>query len=122
MMRINVPISILLMTLCLFGVGAGHAQEPQAESLRRLARLLAAHAPYDGAFPLRVPGLYVVRRSRPYPEMVRATVTPAVMRERPVIMNPAWKYRSTLSLLHLLRNPDWRRASRLAAPPPTRRD
>jgi AraC-like DNA-binding protein len=55
-----------------------HAQEPQAESLRRLARLLAAHAPYDGAFPLRVPGLYVVRRSKPYPEMVRATVTPAL--------------------------------------------
>jgi len=51
---------------------------PHAESLRRLARLLAAHAPYDGAFTLRVPGLHVVRRSRPYPEMVRATVTPAL--------------------------------------------
>jgi AraC-like DNA-binding protein len=51
---------------------------PQAESLARLARLLAAHAPYDGAFPLRVPGLLVVRRSKPYPAMVRATVTPAL--------------------------------------------
>jgi len=51
---------------------------PHAESLRRLARLLAAHAPYDGAFTLRVPGLHVVRRSKPYPEMVRATVTPAL--------------------------------------------
>jgi len=51
---------------------------PHAESLGRLARLLAAHAPYDGAFTLRVPGLHVVRRSRPYPEMVRATVTPAL--------------------------------------------
>jgi len=51
---------------------------PHAESLRRLARLLAAHAPYDGAFTLRVPGVHVVRRSRPYPEMVRATVTPAL--------------------------------------------
>ena len=57
---------------------AAHAEGPQAESLRRLARLLAAHAPYDGAFPLRVPGLHVVRRSKPYPEMVRATVTPAL--------------------------------------------
>jgi AraC-like DNA-binding protein len=57
---------------------ATHAEAPQAESLRRLARLLAAHAPYDGAFPLRVPGLHVVRRSKPYPEMVRATVTPAL--------------------------------------------
>jgi hypothetical protein len=36
---------------------------PHAESLRRLARLLEAHAPYDGAFPLRVPGLHVVLRS-----------------------------------------------------------
>jgi AraC-like DNA-binding protein len=51
---------------------------PHAESLRRLARLLAAHAPYDGAFTLRVTGLHVVRRSKPYPEMVRATVTPAL--------------------------------------------
>ena len=51
---------------------------PHAESLGRLARLLAAHAPYDGAFTLRVPGLHVVRRSKPYPEMVRATVTPAL--------------------------------------------
>ena len=51
---------------------------PHAESLGRLAKLLAAHAPYDGAFTLRVPGLHVVRRSKPYPEMVRATVTPAL--------------------------------------------
>jgi AraC-like DNA-binding protein len=51
---------------------------PNAESLGRLARLLAAHAPYDGAFTLRVPALHVVRRSKPYPEMVRATVTPAL--------------------------------------------
>ena len=51
---------------------------PHAESLGRLAKLLEAHAPYDGAFTLRLPGLHVVRRSRPYPEMVRATVTPAL--------------------------------------------
>jgi len=57
---------------------AAHDEGPQAESLGRLARLLAAHAPYDGAFPFRVPGLHVVRRSKPYREMVRATVTPAL--------------------------------------------
>jgi AraC-like DNA-binding protein len=53
-------------------------EEPRAQNLARLARLLAAHAPYDGTFTLHVPGLHVVRRSKPYPEMVRATVTPAI--------------------------------------------
>jgi AraC-like DNA-binding protein len=57
---------------------AAHDEGPHAESLDRLAKLLAAHAPYDGAFTLRIPGLHVVRRSKPYPEMVRATVTPAL--------------------------------------------
>jgi hypothetical protein len=42
-----------------------------------LATLLAAHSPYDGAFELRLPGLWVVRRSRPDREMVRGTVPPA---------------------------------------------
>jgi AraC-like DNA-binding protein len=51
---------------------------PDAESLRRLASLLAAHAPYDGAFECRLPGLYVVRRSRPAREVERATVKPAL--------------------------------------------
>jgi AraC-like DNA-binding protein len=55
-----------------------HEEVPHAQSLGRLARLLAAHASNDGAFPLHVPGLLVVRRSKPYPEMVRATVTPAL--------------------------------------------
>jgi len=53
-------------------------EAPQEQSLGRLAMLLAAHAPYDGAFELRVPGLYVVRRSRPTRELERATVMPAV--------------------------------------------
>ena len=57
---------------------AAPEDRPHAESLGRLARLIAAHAPYDGAFTLRVPGLHVIRRSKPYPEMVRATVTPAL--------------------------------------------
>jgi AraC-like DNA-binding protein len=55
-----------------------HEEGPHAQSLRRLATLLAANAPYDGAFELRVPGLYVVRRSRLAREMERATVTPTL--------------------------------------------
>ena len=53
-----------------------HDEAPRSQSVERLARLLAAHAPYDGLFPLRVPGVYVVRRSRPAREMERATVPP----------------------------------------------
>jgi AraC-like DNA-binding protein len=48
------------------------------QSLDRLANLLAAHAPYDGRFELRVPGVYVVRRSRPTRGLERATVLPAL--------------------------------------------
>lgn len=51
---------------------------PEAGSLARLAAVLALHAPYDGSFPLRVPGLHAIRRSRPSREMVRATITPAL--------------------------------------------
>jgi AraC-like DNA-binding protein len=55
-----------------------HETEPLAQSLGRLAPLLAAHAPYDGVFSLRLPGLFVVRRSRPGSEMERATVVPTL--------------------------------------------
>jgi AraC-like DNA-binding protein len=51
---------------------------PHAQSLGRLATLLAAHAPYDGVFELRMPGLYVVRRSRLTRELERATVMPTL--------------------------------------------
>lgn len=51
-------------------------EAPRAQSVQRLVRLLAAHAPYDGVFDLRVPGLAVVRRSRPAHEMERAAVMP----------------------------------------------
>ena len=53
-------------------------QGPHAQSLGRLATLLAAHAPYDGRFELRVPGLYVVRRSRPTRGLEHAFVLPAL--------------------------------------------
>jgi AraC-like DNA-binding protein len=57
---------------------AAHEEEPLAQSLGRLATLLAAHAPYDGLFSLRVPGLHVVRRSRPTRALERATVPPTL--------------------------------------------
>jgi AraC-like DNA-binding protein len=51
---------------------------PDAQSLRRLATLVAAHTPYDGFFQLRLPGVHVVRRSRVTREPVRATATPGL--------------------------------------------
>ena len=57
---------------------AHRPEEPRAESLVRLASLLAAHTPYDGSFPLRVPGVHAIRRSSVSRDMVRATVAPAL--------------------------------------------
>ena len=37
---------------------------PDVHSLRKLADLLSAHAPHDGRFELRLPGVYAARRSR----------------------------------------------------------
>jgi AraC-like DNA-binding protein len=54
------------------------AEDPRPESLARLAELLAAHTPYDGSFPLRVPGVHAIRRSTVSRDMVRATVSPAL--------------------------------------------
>jgi AraC-like DNA-binding protein len=55
-----------------------HDEEPRAQSSARLAELLAAHAPYDGSFQLRVPGVHAIRRSTVSRDMVRATVSPAL--------------------------------------------
>jgi AraC-like DNA-binding protein len=38
--------------------------EQREPDVRRLARLLSAHAPYDGRFELAVPGMYALRASR----------------------------------------------------------
>ena len=59
---------------------------PQADTVvgsseldvRRLARLIIAHAPYDGRFELRVPGVYAIRRSRPDPTLVHTVQRPAL--------------------------------------------
>lgn len=42
----------------------------------RLADLLALHAPHDGRFELRVPGVHAIRLSRASAEPVRATLRP----------------------------------------------
>jgi len=46
--------------------------------LAKLAGLIQAHAPYDGHFDLRLPGVEVVRASRPNKEMVHGVVRPAL--------------------------------------------
>jgi len=51
---------------------------PSAVALRRLANLVARYAPHDGAFPLRLPGTFVVRRSHMTTEPMYATMRPAV--------------------------------------------
>lgn len=53
------------------------AEKPRTQHLVRLAGLLAAHTPYDGSFPLCVPGVHAIRRSTVSREMVRATISPA---------------------------------------------
>lgn len=55
-----------------------HDEGPHAQSLAHLARLLAAHAPHDGCFELRVPGVHAIRRSTVTRATVRATVRPAL--------------------------------------------
>jgi len=51
---------------------------PGALGLRRLANQLAAYAPHDGAFQLRLPGTHAVRLSRLTTEPSYATLGPAL--------------------------------------------
>jgi AraC-like DNA-binding protein len=53
-------------------------EAPAALALRRLANLVARYAPHDGAFPLRLPGTYVVRRSHMTSEATYSTMRPAL--------------------------------------------
>ena len=46
--------------------------------MRRLANLVSRYAPHDGAFPLRLPGTYVVRRSHVSTEPAYSTMRPGV--------------------------------------------
>ncbi len=54
------------------------AEGPGALALRRFANLIARYAPHDGAFPLRLPGTFVVRLSHMTTEPMYATLRPAV--------------------------------------------
>jgi len=54
------------------------AESPGALALRRLANLVVRYAPHDGAFPLRLPGITVVRRSQMTSEPTYSTMRPAV--------------------------------------------
>ncbi len=62
----------------------GHSEKtrlsshPGALALRRLANRIAAYAPHDGAFQLRLPGTYAVRLSRMTTEAGYATLGPAL--------------------------------------------
>ena len=51
---------------------------PGALPLRRLANRLAAYAPHDGAFQLRLPGTWAIRLSRMTTEAAYATMGPAL--------------------------------------------
>jgi len=53
-------------------------EEGTRGELATLAQLLLAHAPYDGFFELRVPGLSVYRASRPYKEMAHGLQKPSL--------------------------------------------
>jgi len=56
---------------------AAGAQEGSAPSAKKLASLIAAHTPYDGCFPLAVPGTYAIRISRVTKDM-RGTLPPTL--------------------------------------------
>jgi AraC-like DNA-binding protein len=57
-------------------------KEPEAQSSRSdiatLARMISAHAPYDGRFELRVPGVFAIRASHPSDVPLAARMKPAV--------------------------------------------
>jgi AraC-like DNA-binding protein len=51
---------------------------PGAVALRRLANLVARYAPHDGVFPLRLPGVYALRRARMTSVPVHLTLSPSL--------------------------------------------
>jgi AraC-like DNA-binding protein len=53
-------------------------KDPREPGVAALARLIAAYAPHDGSFELRVPGVHVIRRSRVYSELVHGLQQPAL--------------------------------------------
>lgn len=53
-------------------------EAPGALALRNLATRIARHAPHDGAFPLRLPGIFALRVGRVSTEPVHATLGPSL--------------------------------------------
>ncbi len=51
---------------------AGNKADPGKPDTAKLARLIAAYAPHDGSFDLRIPGLHASRFSRVNKECVHA--------------------------------------------------
>jgi AraC-like DNA-binding protein len=51
-------------------------QRHESRTHRRLAALLAAYAPHDGRFELRLPGTYAIRLSRASNERIHGTLRP----------------------------------------------
>ena len=58
--------------------GTPSVAAPGALALRRLANLLSLHTPGEGAFELRMPGTFAVRRSGPSAEPIHGTYGPAL--------------------------------------------
>lgn len=52
--------------------------DPPHGDIRRLGQLIALHAPYDGSFELRTPGVYAIRLSRVNSELTHAVMRSAV--------------------------------------------
>jgi AraC-like DNA-binding protein len=57
---------------------ADRVAEPNEPDTTRLARLIAAYAPHDGSFELRIPGLYASRSSRINKECAHALRLPSL--------------------------------------------
>ena len=51
---------------------------PGAHDVAALARLIGTYAPHDGRFPLPIPGVYAIRASRPYTELVHTSWQPGL--------------------------------------------
>jgi AraC-like DNA-binding protein len=53
-------------------------EAPGTLALRSLASQIARYAPHDGVFPLRLPGVYALRRARMTSQPVHATLGPSL--------------------------------------------
>ena len=51
---------------------------PSAADVAKLARLIGTYAPHDGRFALGIPGVYAIRASRPYTELVHVSWQPGL--------------------------------------------